>query len=254
MTKASATTKLSLLETLGEMQGKKSLDTLVAAVRSNDDALRDKGSELLGGWMTVDAGPQLLDLAKTAPTAKYQVRALRGYIRLARQFPMPDADRAEMCANAMAAATRDDERQLVLPVLERYPSMEMLKIAIKAAQVESLKDDATRVTMVIAQKVGDKAPDARQLISKIGIEPIKLEITKATYGAGNRQKDVTGILQKQATDLPLIVLPASNYTNSFGGDPAPNVPKQLKVEYKINGKAGTATFKENDVVLLPTPK
>jgi HEAT repeat protein len=252
MSKASVATKVSLLETLGEMQGKKALDTLVAAVRSSDDDLRNKGSELLGEWMSVDAGPQLLDLAKTAPNAKYQLRALRGYIRLARQFPMPNEDRAEMCANALAAATRDDERQLVIAVLERYPSLDTLKVAIKAASIASVKEDAARATMIIAQKVGDKAPDARQLISKIGIEPIKLEITKATFGAGNKQKDVTDIIKKQATDLPLIVLPSAKYVTAFGGDPAPNTPKQLKIEYKINGKSGEATFAEEAVIMLPT--
>ena len=45
-----------------------------------------RGQPLLGEWMTVDAAPVLLDLAKTAPEEKYQIRALRGYIRLARQF------------------------------------------------------------------------------------------------------------------------------------------------------------------------
>jgi hypothetical protein len=49
-------------------------------------------------------------------------------------------------------------------------------------------------------------------------------------------------------------LPKANYNASFGGDPAPNVVKQLKVSYRINGKAGEATFGENEVVLLPMPE
>ena len=44
----------------------------------------------------------LLDLAKSAADEKYKIRALRGYIRLVRQFAMPDEQRAEMCRIAMA--------------------------------------------------------------------------------------------------------------------------------------------------------
>ena len=40
--------------------------------------------------MDVDVAPVLLDLAKNAAEDKYKIRALRGYIRLVRQFDMPD--------------------------------------------------------------------------------------------------------------------------------------------------------------------
>ena len=106
--------------------------------------MQDAGSRVLGEWMTVDAGPVLLDLAKTAPGDKYRVRSLRGYIRLARQFRMPDGQRAEMCQNAMAASSRPDEQKLVLAVLERYPNAETLKVAAKATQVPAVREDARR--------------------------------------------------------------------------------------------------------------
>ena len=44
------------------------------------------------------------------------------------------------------------------------------------------------------------------------MEKVKLEIVKAEYGAGATQKDVTGVLQKQAGDLPMITLPAGATT------------------------------------------
>jgi hypothetical protein len=223
---------------------------MTSAVKGNEEELRDAGSRLLGEWMTIDAGPTLLDLAKSAPTEKYQVRALRGYIRLARQFVMSDQERADMCQKALAASSRPDEQRLTLAVIERYPSLETLPVAIKALQVASIKEDATRAAMIVAQKLKDKA-EVQKLMATSGIEPVKLEIVKAEYGAGNKQKDVTGVLKKQAGEYPLIILPAANYAASFGGDPAPGVAKQLKVQYRINGKAGEATFAENAAVWLP---
>ena len=72
-------------------------------------------------------------------------------------------------------------------------------------------------------------------------------------GAGDNQKDVTELLRKQAGDLPLISLPADGYNASFG-DPAEGTPKTLMIQYKINGKPGEATFAENALIILPTPK
>ncbi|HXT59290.1 MAG TPA: HEAT repeat domain-containing protein [Pirellulales bacterium] len=254
MPRASTATKSNLLEILGAMGGPKALATIGDALKSGDDALQDTGSRVLGEWMSVDAAPVLLDLAKSPSADKYQVRALRGYIRLARQFAMPDAQRAEMCGKALDAATRTDEQKLVLAVLERYPSVDTLKVAVKAAQTPELKTDAGRVAMAIAQKLGAQGDEVRELLAKIGLEPLKVEIIKAEYGAGATQKDVTEALRKATGALPLITLPAASYNGSFGGDPAPNTAKQLKIKYRINGKEGEASFAENAAIVLPMPK
>ena len=253
MSNASVPTKANILEILGAMGGPKALETIGAAAKGSDAELQDAGSRVLGEWMSVDAGPTLLELAKSSDN-KYQVRALRGYIRLARQFTMPDAQRAEMCQKALDASARAEEQMLVLAVLQRYANMESLKVAAKATQNPVLKDEATRVSLAIASKLGGKTADARELLAKIGLEPVKVEITKAHYGAGANQKDVTEVLQKHVGSLPLIALPSEQYNTSFGGDPAPNTVKQLKIQYKINGKAGEASFAENATILLPMPK
>ena len=83
---------------------------------------------------------------------------------------------------------------------------------------------------------------------------MKVEIIKAEYGAGANVKDVTTMLRKHVRDWPLIVLPSSSYNGVFGGDPAPGIVKQLKVQYRMNGKAGEASFQENATIMLPMPK
>ncbi len=251
--RAAVTTKANLLETLGAMGGPKALETIGAAMKSNDPQLQDAGSRVLGEWMNVDAAPVLLDLAKTAPEDKYKVRALRGYIRLARQFAMPDAQRAEMCQTALSNSSRPEEQKLVLAVLERYPNMETLKVAAKATQMPSLRDDAAKSTLVIARKIGGDGAKLREVLSKSGLDPVKVDIVKAEYGAGEARKDVTQTLQKCVDTIPLILLPAGNYNDSFGGDPAPGTPKILKVQYQVNGKSGDVTFPENAPIVLPMP-
>lgn len=248
-------TKIVLLQILGAMGGGKALQTVGTAAKSGDSQLQDAGTRLLGEWMTVDAAPVLLDLAKADPAQnKYQGRALRGYLRLARQFVMPEDQRAEICRNALAICRQPAEQKLVLDVLKRHPTIDGLKLAVRIMQTPELKPEATSVAMAIAQKLGGKTADARQVLAQAGLDKVKLEIVKAEYGAGATQKDVTEVLRKQAADLPLISLPADGYNASFGGDPLPGTPKQLKVQYRINDKAGEALFAENEMILLPMPK
>ena len=251
---SSVPTKVTLLEILGAVGGTKALGTIGAAAKTTDAQLQDISSRLLGEWMTADAAPVLLDLSKTAPGEKYQVRALRGYIRIARQFVLPEQERAEMCKKAFEAARQPAEQKLVLDVLKRYPTTEALKLALKAAQVPELKAEATQATLLIAQKLGGKGDEVRELLSKAGFEKVKLEIVKAEYGAGSTQKDVTAVLRKQAGDTPLISLASASYNANFGGDPAPGSVKQLKIQYRMNGKTGEASFAEDALIVLPLPK
>lgn len=167
---SSVPTKSSLLQILGAVGGTKALATIGAAAKSTDAQLQDTSSRLLGEWMTADAAPVLLDLAKTAPEDKYQVRALRGYIRIARQFVIPEQQRAEMCRKAFEAARRAAEQKLVLEVLRRHPNTETLKLAINAMQVPELKQQATQVTLVIAKKLDGKGVDVSELLSKAGLD------------------------------------------------------------------------------------
>jgi len=154
MPRASAPTKVQLLEILGAVGGPQALEAIAATLeREPDEPLQDAGTRVLGQWMNVDAAPVLLQLAKSPSTGKYQVRALRGYIRLARQFPLADDERAAMCQRALDAARRSDEQKLVLEVLERYPSKASLQVAARAARLPGLDGAAALVVQSIVQKL-----------------------------------------------------------------------------------------------------
>jgi len=162
---ANTATKSVLLDTLAAVGGTKALAAVGAAAKSPDPALQDVGSRLLGEWMTIDAAPVLLDLAKTSE--RFQVRAVRGYIRIARQFTMTDPERVEMCKNALDAARRPEDQKLVLEVIQRYPNLEMLKLAARAAQIPAVKEDAATAAKAISAKLPNSA-EVRELVSKAG--------------------------------------------------------------------------------------
>jgi HEAT repeat protein len=252
--RATIPTKTTLLEILGEVGGTKALQTIARAANSAEAELQDTGSRLLGKWNGVDAAPHLLALAKTASAERYRVRGIRGYIGLARKFAMPEDERAEMCRKALDTAHRVEDQQLVLDVLKLHPSVPGLKLAIEAIKVPALKDRATPIALIIAEKVGGKGGNVEKLLAGIGLDKVKLEIVKAQYGASTKQVDVTALLRKQAGELALISLASPSYNAAFGGDPASGVVKTLKIQYRMNGKLGEASFAENALIILPMPK
>lgn len=243
-----------LLEVLADVGGASALKAMAAAATQNVPELQDTATRLLGEWMSLDAAPVLADLARSATDERFQVRAVRGYIRLARQFDMPEPQRVAMCRTALEIARRDVDKKLVLEVLQRYPSLEGLRLVVEAGKSGPLKEDASEAALAIAQKLGAGGPQVQALLAQLGSQPIRLEILKAEYGAQRKYVDVTAILRRHARDLPLVLLPSASYNASFGGDPVPNVVKELRIEYRINGKPGKATFTENATILLPVPK
>jgi HEAT repeat protein len=250
---AAGPVKARILETLTVVGGTKALETVVAAVRSGDEGLRDAAFRELGRWKSADAAPILLDLHNAASDGRLKVRAIRAYIRIVRQFDMPAERRAEMCRTALKAADRDEDKRLVLEVLLRYPSEEMQEIALEASKVPALKEQALLVVMGMASK-GINRAELGKALAQAGQKPVELEIVKAEYGAGAKTKDVTAILRKYAKNYRIIFLPDTSYNASFGGDPASGVVKQLKIRYRIDGKEAEVSLSENAMIVLPMPK
>jgi HEAT repeat protein len=159
-------TKSGLLEILGAVGGTKALAAVGAAAKSSDSTLQDVGSRLLGEWTTIDAAPVLLDVAKGG--GKYQTRALRGYIGIAQKFIMTEDQRTQMCKSALDIARQPAEQKLILEVLQRYPTLEMLKVAIQAMQIPDLKKDASEAALAISKKL-PKTNEVQALLSKAGL-------------------------------------------------------------------------------------
>lgn len=112
--------------------------------------------------------------------------------------------------------------------------------------------DRNRSVFVVFR--GSKAPADHVVgIVSQSAEEGALEIVKARFGAvqGNRWMDVTEKLRKLSSKGAIHL--ASVNPGTFGKDPAPNVVKQLDLEYRLSGKAHTATIAEGEPLKLGTP-
>jgi hypothetical protein len=156
-----------LFDLLCKVSGKKALAAVVAGAKSSDPAVKDAATRVLGEWLNTDAAPALLDIAKNDTEKKYQIRALHGYIRIARQLEIPwwEASNAgemklTMFDAAMKAAKRADEKKLALDILTRIPSSTTLRRATACLDDPQLKATAADVAVKIAEQVAGGDPKA----------------------------------------------------------------------------------------------
>jgi HEAT repeat protein len=170
---ASSANQVYLLELQGRISGAKALETVIASVKSDDPAIKDAATRILGNWVNPDAAVPLLEIAKSDSDAKYQIRALRGYIRIARQLQLPEAKRLDMFRTAMEVAKRAEEKQLALDILTRIPSAQTLELAVSFLGEPALKNAAAQAAVRIAPKLVGRNPkavaEAMQKVTEAGI-------------------------------------------------------------------------------------
>lgn len=81
-----------------------------------------------------------------------------------------------------------------------------------------------------------------------------LEIVKAVYGVLSAELPDVVDVTRQVAALVRDNRLALTATNALAGDPAPNVVKQLRVDYTYGGAAHTAVVEENQSLSIPTPE
>jgi len=145
--------KIALLDTIGEVGGARALAVMRRAAGSGEERMDDAATRLLGKWMTADAAPVLLELARPDSPSKFRTRALRGYLRIARQFDMPLPERATMCRAALAVAQDEVDRTAILEILKRYPAPATLEVAEEAKAVPGLAEEAGKAVEEIRARV-----------------------------------------------------------------------------------------------------
>ncbi len=158
--KTSGELRHSLYDLLGIVGGSTALEAMAKASAESDPELQDTVTRVLGQWMSPDAAPVLLEIASQSDQEKFRIRALRGYMRIVRQFDVPSGQRVVMCRQAMSLAERKEEKLLVLETLPRMPSAESLSIAVSQLESTEVKRQAALVTLALSDTVVNHDPAA----------------------------------------------------------------------------------------------
>jgi HEAT repeat protein len=162
-------TKCALLGVLGAIGGSDALVAVGAAWDDTDDAVKDAVVRALGEWPNDTSAAKLMAIVKAATKVTHRVLALRGYVRVV-GLPSDRSvdDTLALYRDAMAVATRADEKKLVLAGLGGVGSLDALRIAEKHIREPGLTDEACMAAVQIARAIGmDRRDEAMKALEDV---------------------------------------------------------------------------------------
>jgi HEAT repeat protein len=175
--------KSALLRALGINGGADALAAVRAATKDSDQDVHTTAIQVLGNWKGVEAAADLLDLAKNAPKPALKLVSLRSYINLIRAEGVSAEQKLAMCKEASALADRNEDKKLLLSVLDTAPSAETLAMAMSHLDNKAIQNEAGLAAVSIAEKIAEKNPAV-----------VAEAMQKAVKATGSRQ--VTSRAQK----------------------------------------------------------
>jgi len=171
-------TRAFIFELLTIVGGKTALQTVVQAAQGNDRELQDLATIALGNWLSPDAAQPLAELLESGKAEQFQVRMLRAYIRIARQFNVSPEERLAMCQKALALSRRDAERALVMEVLGRNPGEPTLQLVME----EMNRPETAEAAYAAAVAIGEKWTGNRDMVTQ-AMQRVTAGTTNATLKA-----------------------------------------------------------------------
>ena len=152
--------KCALLRLLRSVPDPKSLQAIHTSLSDASPEVKEAATRLICEWSTVDAAPDLIELARNSPNPIYKLLALRGYMRVSGGKDVPAAQRLTMCREAAALVQRDDERKILLGVLGTAGDAESFAMAAAHLDNAAVKDEACLATVAIAALLVKDKPAA----------------------------------------------------------------------------------------------
>lgn len=146
-----------LFEQIRAAGGPKAVALMRQYATGSDEKLQDAATKTLGTWLSADAAPVLLEVAEG--DGKYANRALGGYIRIFRQFELPEEERVAMAAKALRVADRPNERNAAIEALTRFPSLGSFELALEQLDVAGSEQVAAKAVLTIGRTVLDLNPN-----------------------------------------------------------------------------------------------
>lgn len=145
-----------LFEQVRTAGGEKAVAWMRKFALGSNETLQDAATKVLGEWLSADAGPVLLEVAQG--NGRFANRALGGYIRLFRQFELPEEERVAMATKALEVVSRPNERNAAVEAMTRFPCVGTYELALAQLDKPGSQAVAAQAVLTIARTVLDLDP------------------------------------------------------------------------------------------------
>ena len=247
-----ADVQILLIQVLAERGDRAAVPELLTRAQAGEPAVRVAAVQALARLGDPDSLPVLLELAEATvePVADAARAALSG-------FPAGAADATVI---ALLQDTRAPMRRLAIGLVSQRrltaASPHLLRAAedpdpaVRSASLKALADlagpaEVPALIDLLGRSAERTAVEGALLAACTRIQPgagTGIVIRKAVYGGvpGGGQADVTSAVARQVAEGQGEVRAA----NAEFGDPAPGIVKQLRVDFEVEGRAGTLLVPE----------
>jgi HEAT repeat protein len=177
--------KSALLRILTSMGGPKALALVQSAVKNPNADVCSAAIRALSNWSTVDAAPDLLDIAKNSQNPSDKSISLRGYLGMASQGDQQsEAQRLALCRQATDLVQKPEEKKMLLAALGSMSSPEAIQMILPYLRDDAVKEEAATAVVGISEKLLKK-PDPKTAEILI---PALTEVAKSSTNAGLVEK------------------------------------------------------------------
>ena len=158
MKKANADSSVALLHVIARIGNQQALETVLGALNSKKEPVREEAVRVISDWPALDAAPHLLELAGSNDLSR-QVLGLRGYVRLVGLEPSPE-NKIKMLNNAMALARRPEEKKVVVGAWAAVFATQSLDALCPSLDDPDVQNEAAAAILAVAAEIA-KNPAAK---------------------------------------------------------------------------------------------
>ena len=161
--------KTHLLNLLREIAGRRALEIVEEYAWGDNAELRNAATRVLGEWRSPADLDQLAAacLRVAREHEEHRSRGLSAYLRLARQFNMPDERRLRMSREVFELAERDEQRMMVFDVFDRVVSLDSMEAAMAHIDNAAFRERAAEVAVNIAYRLQGRDARATAALNKV---------------------------------------------------------------------------------------
>lgn len=180
-------TKLFILDVAAVAGSSVGLKLTQQAIKSENQALYDKGVRALAAWSSMSAEKDLLDLAQNGKDDKTKIIAIRGYIQIVGRDERNEDKRVEKYQKIQALVQRADEKKLLIGGLGGIRRQSALKMLSEYVLDADVRIEAQRAAVDRANDFKDNKKDKDLVIEVMGKIMADTEADKNT---AKRAKDI----------------------------------------------------------------
>ncbi len=158
-----------MLQVLGEIGDRTALPVLRASLADGNVEVQTAAIRALSAWPTAEPLPDLQEVAQVSGNTVHQVLALRGYVHLlGLESDRSDEEATGLYREALALASNDGEKRMVLAGLANMQAVGALELAADYLDDSALQQEAEVAVARIAQGTYEDHPDrTRDALEKL---------------------------------------------------------------------------------------